>query len=75
VIHVTLNSPAAAAGIRAGDVIQSINGTAVKNGNEFQEILETAQIGSSVSVKVRRHSQSLTLNITPTAVKQIAEQP
>jgi S1-C subfamily serine protease len=67
IADVIANSPAAKAGIKSGDIIQTINGKAVQNFNEVQQVIETTKIGGNVQVQVRRNGQMISLNVTPTA--------
>ena len=65
---VTAGSPAAQAGIKAGDLITRIDGVAI---NDFQQLHETIPMsgGSSLAMGVRRGSQELTLWVTPRLMK------
>jgi Do/DeqQ family serine protease len=67
IARVVKNSPAASAGMKSGDIIQSVNGKAVRNSNEVQQVVETTKIGTSIQVQVRRNGQTVSLNITPIA--------
>jgi Do/DeqQ family serine protease len=67
IARVVRNSPAASAGMKSGDIIQSVNGKAVRNSNEVQQVVETTKIGSRIQVQVRRNGQIVNLNITPIA--------
>jgi Do/DeqQ family serine protease len=67
IARVVRNSPAAKAGIKSGDIIQTVNGKAVQNSNEVQQVVETTKIGSSIQVQVRRNGQTVNLNVTPIA--------
>jgi serine protease Do len=51
-----LPGPAAAAGLRSGDVIVSLNNSAVKGAKDFMERLDKLKAGSSVAVLVQRPS-------------------
>lgn len=57
------NSPAAKAGLRAGDVIQKINGQAVKDAEGVQRAVEGSQIGNSLQVGVRRDQRDVTVAV------------
>lgn len=74
VARVVRNSPAATAGIRPGDVIQSVNGKAVRTPSEVQQALDTTRVGESVRLQVRRGSQDINLNVTSVAAPPLAEE-
>ncbi|MBP1611701.1 MAG: htrA [Acidobacteria bacterium] len=61
------DSPAAAAGIQAADVIVEVNGQKVGSVPEFDTALARVGIGGSAAVKLRRDDQSLTRSFRPTA--------
>jgi S1-C subfamily serine protease len=67
IARVVKNSPAANAGMKSGDIIQTVNGKAVQNSNEVQQVVETTKIGSSVQIQVRRNGKTVDLNVTPIA--------
>ncbi len=50
-------SPAEKAGLKGGDVITNINGTAVKNGNDLVNPIASAPIGSKVKIEYYRDKQ------------------
>jgi serine protease Do len=50
-------SPAEKAGLKGGDVITSINGTAVKSGNDLVNPIASAPIGSKVTIDYYRDKQ------------------
>ena len=57
-------SPSAAAGVRVGDVIQSLDGTVVDDGNTLLQVLAKKQPGDQVKLGVLRDRRTLALNIT-----------
>ena len=61
IMNVEPGSPAEKAGLKGGDVITSVNGTAVKNGNDLVNPIAQAPIGSKVKLSyVRDRSQKET---------------
>jgi S1-C subfamily serine protease len=67
VVKVMPNSPAAKAGIRAGDVIQKLNGEAVTDAGSVQKVVENSQVGGDVRMELRRNGQNLNLAVRPGA--------
>ncbi|BAZ17044.1 peptidase S1 and S6 chymotrypsin/Hap [Calothrix sp. NIES-4071] len=66
-IDIVPRSPAAAAGLRAGDVIQSINNQPVSKIEEVQKIVEGSKIGSPLQVQVQRNNQVTQVAVSPAA--------
>ncbi len=58
------NSPAAEAGFKAGDVVESIDGTKIASFADLQRIISLSP-GETLSVVVRRDAQDITLSVTP----------
>jgi hypothetical protein len=58
------NSPAAKAGIEAGDVITAVNGTAVKGSRELAQTISAMAPGMTVKLDVLRHGATRTLAVT-----------
>jgi serine protease Do len=54
---VEAGSPAEKAGLKGGDVITSINGTAIKNGNDLVNPIASAPIGTKVKIEYYRDKQ------------------
>jgi len=65
IIEVVPNSPAAAAGIQAGDVLLSLGGEEVTRSEEVQQFVENTPIGSDLSVEIRRNGETRTLTVQP----------
>jgi serine protease Do len=64
VTSVTPDSPAAMAGLKAGDVITSIGGRAVAQPSELSEAVRNAQAGSPLELRITRDKKELTLKAT-----------
>lgn len=58
IIRVVPGSPADDAGLRAGDVIQTINNQPVTTTEEFQRLVERSKVGSSLQLTLQRNEQS-----------------
>jgi serine protease Do len=83
IMNVEPGSPAEKAGLKGGDVITSVNGTAVKSGNDLVNPIAQAPIGSKVKLSyVRDRSQKETTAVVedrtrvfPTQAGRINGQP
>ncbi|XGW00561.1 MAG: HhoA/HhoB/HtrA family serine endopeptidase [Leptolyngbya sp. BL-A-14] len=67
VYRVMRGSPAAQAGLKPGDVIQRINGQAVKTADDVQQAVERSSVGGSLQVEFKRNGQVQTLAVRPGA--------
>ena len=69
VSNVTKDSPADKAGLKAGDVITSVNGSTVRDGRDLVEELSDVKDGAQVSLGILRDkkSSSVTATIEPPA--------
>jgi len=63
VTKVVPNSPAATAGIRAGDVIVKMDGTTIASADLIQQFVETKAVGDRIQVEVRRGGQGVTVPV------------
>jgi Do/DeqQ family serine protease len=67
VVKVIPNSPAAKAGVRAGDIIQKLNGLSVKDAAGVQKAVENSHVGGDLRLELRRNGQNLNLAVQPGA--------
>ena len=67
VMKVVPDSPAAKAGIRAGDVIEQANGEAVKDADTLQQLVETSQVGKNLQLDLKRNGQEMNVAVKPGA--------
>jgi Do/DeqQ family serine protease len=63
IVRVMPNSPAARAGLRAGDVIQRLNGQAVEDAGSVQRAVESTQVGGDLRLDLRRNGQNVNLAV------------
>jgi serine protease Do len=64
VANVQAKTPAADAGVKAGDVIMDFAGKKVSNPSDLQEIVERCPVGSKQALVVLRDGKPTTLNVT-----------
>ena len=60
--------PAQRAGLRAGDVVLEANGVPVLQPAELIEAVERAGVGGSLSLRLQRQGQVLTVLVRPVAM-------
>lgn len=63
IAKVIANSPAARSGLRAGDVIESINGKAIQSSEAVQQAVDSSQVGNALDMGIKRNGQALNLQI------------
>jgi len=73
VVKVMPNSPAAKAGVRAGDVIHQIDGQSVSNAESVQQAVESSSVGGNVQLSLHRNGQNLNVAVHPGILKAQAE--
>jgi putative serine protease PepD len=75
VLTVVAGSPAAKAGLVQGDVIVSINGTAIATSEDLQKIVQDAKAGQSVSITYYVGDSKRTTTATLGSQAQAQQQP
>jgi serine protease Do len=58
------NTPAASAGLKAGDVVTAVNGRGVAAASDLTRELRDAQSGSALELRVTRDRKEITVKIT-----------
>jgi S1-C subfamily serine protease len=64
VVQIVPNSPAARAGIEAGDIIQSIDGQSIDKTDRVQQTIEALKPGTVVPFRTKRQGQIRNLRVT-----------
>lgn len=72
VTRVLPTSPAERAGLRAGDVIQSVEGATVASAAAFLQITDKARVGQTLRVGVLRAGKALSLRVQVAARPELA---
>lgn len=67
VTNVTSGSPAAAAGIQAGDLITAVDGSPVTSTESLVALVRASQVGQQIVLTVQRNGQSADVTVTTTA--------
>ncbi len=63
VADIAPGSPAAAGGVRVGDVIQSLNGSRIRHGQELLQVLAKRQAGDEVRLGILRGQRELEVQV------------
>jgi len=65
IIEVLPNSPAARAGLQAGDLVKSIDGVAIENADQVQVQVDQVTLGEILAMQIERNGQTQTSRIKP----------
>lgn len=67
IVSIAKNSPAQAAGIQPGDIVQKVGGKVVKSAAEVQQQVEASTVGASLVIEVFRQGNTQKLQVRPGA--------
>ena len=65
IVRVIERSPSDQAGLRAGDIIQKINGRPIRKSAQVQEQVESSAVGVVLEMEVNREGEIQTFNVKP----------
>jgi S1-C subfamily serine protease len=63
VLKVLANTPAAAAGMRIGDVVTAVDGKSITNASQFQAMVENTPVGQALELTVQRGKNTQTVAV------------
>ncbi len=63
--EVVAGSPAARAGIRSGDVVKAVNGTAITDGQEVQTAVEANGLSRDLRLEIERNGKQQSVSLRP----------
>jgi S1-C subfamily serine protease len=72
VVGVVTGGPAAAAGLRQGDVITEVNGQVITNADQLQDLVAKSSINQALPLKIQRGEQSKQLSVRPGELQDAA---
>lgn len=61
------HSPAADAGLKAGDLVLSVNGKLLSERNQFRTTVASTRVGQKLEITVERAKKQVTVTVTPIA--------
>ncbi|MDB9447730.1 HhoA/HhoB/HtrA family serine endopeptidase [Anabaena sp. CS-542/02] len=64
-VEIVPRSPASVAGLKSGDLIQSINNQPVTKIEEVQNLVQNSRIGIPLEIQVERNGQLISLEVSP----------
>ncbi|MBD2328633.1 HhoA/HhoB/HtrA family serine endopeptidase [Alkalinema sp. FACHB-956] len=65
IVRVGRGSPAAQGGLKAGDIVQKVNGQPIKTSGDVQDKVEASTIGQGLTFEVLRGNQTVTVEVRP----------
>lgn len=70
IVGVVRNSPAARAGLRPGDVIEQVNGTAIESSTQVQQKVDQTGLGKPLEMTISRSGRSQQISLRPEPLPQ-----
>lgn len=74
VAQVNEGSPAESAGLKAGDIITSINGTTITQASQIKTVISLLRVGTEATLTVLRNNKELKIHALVTDIKQNEQQ-
>ena len=71
IVSVMPDSPAMIAGLRRGDVITAIDGTAIADAERLQDLIDGSQIGRAMKIDLHRGEQTKQLSVIPQEIESL----
>ncbi|AFY41679.1 HhoA/HhoB/HtrA family serine endopeptidase [Nostoc sp. PCC 7107] len=68
ILGVAPNSPASRAGLRPGDIIDNINGVAIQDIRQVQQLVETTKVGDMMQITINRNGKKQAIAIRTVAL-------
>jgi serine protease Do len=63
VTQVTPNSPAAAAGLQPGDIIQTLNDVRMNTASDVRNAVGLLRVGAKINISLLRHGKAISINL------------
>ena len=71
IVSVMPDSPALVAGLRRGDVITAIDGTAIANANQLQDLIDQSEIDQPMKISIHRGGVSRQFSVIPQEIESL----
>lgn len=65
ILGIARNAPAAQSGLRLGDVILAMNGQAITEADQVQQVVEATAVGDVIAMTINRNGQTVELSVRP----------